>query len=184
MIDRAWVITLPQLTLRDYSSFGSETSIPAEIVEVISWDSLRNAFNPEIDDFLFSPEIQKCYDLIIAKLREKKFSVSPRIDIAIKRYWAVASKYFEMDDTKTAATTIALDYAIAQRILPKIIGNGEEFEKWLKEFSSLCSSNSLNTSAAMLKDIIEQVAIILSSFNRRTDNISSADYPAQLYPLA
>lgn len=156
LIDRAWVITLPQLTLRDYSSFGSETSIPAEIVEVISWDSLRNAFNPEIDDFLFSPEIQKCYDLIIAKLREKKFSVSPRIDIAIKRYWAVASKYFEMDDTKTAATTIALDYAIAQRILPKIIGNGEEFEKWLKEFSSLCSSNSLNTSAAMLKDIIER----------------------------
>ena len=156
LIDRAWIITLPQVNLRDYSSSGNEASIPAEEIEVISWNSLRDAFTPVKDECFFTPEIQKCYDSVIAKLREKKFTVSPRIDIAIKRYWAIASKYFEMDDTKTAATTIALDYAIAQRILPKIVGNGEEFEKWLKEFSSLCSSNGLNTSAAILKDIIER----------------------------
>lgn len=156
LIDRAWIIILPQLNLRDYSSSGNEASIPAEEIEVISWNSLRDAFTPAKDECFFTPEIQKCYDSVIAKLREKKFTVSPRIDIAIKRYWVIASKYFEMDDTKTAATTIALDYAIAQRILPKIVGNGEEFEKWLKEFSSLCSSNGLNTSAAILKDIIER----------------------------
>jgi len=142
--------------LRDYSTLNNEVSIPVEEIEVVSWDCLRRAFIPTRDECIFSPEIQKCYDSVITKLREKKFAVSPRIDFAIKRYWAIASKYFEMDDTKTAATTIALDYAIAQRILPKIIGNGEEFEKWLKEFSSLCSSNGLNTSAAILKDIIER----------------------------
>ena len=156
LIDRAWIITLPQLNLRDYSSFGNESNIPTEEVEVISWKSLRDAFTPVKDECFFTPELQKCYESIVAKLREKKFTVSPRIDIAIKRYWAIASKYFEMDDTKTAAPTIALDYAIAQRILPKIGGNGEEFEKWLKEFSSLCSSNGLNTSAAIVKDIIER----------------------------
>lgn len=156
LIDRAWIITLPQLNLRDYSSLGNEANIPAEEVEVISWKSLRDAFTPVKDECFFTPELQKCYESIVAKLREKKFTVSPRIDIAIKRYWAIASKYFEMDDTKTAAPTIALDYAIAQRILPKIGGNGEEFEKWLKEFSSLCSSNGLNTSAAIVKDIIER----------------------------
>ena len=156
LIDRAWIITLPQLNLRDYSSLGHESNIPAEEVEVISWKSLRDAFTPVKDECFFTPELQKCYESIVAKLREKKFTVSPRIDIAIKRYWAIASKYFEMDDTKTVAPTIALDYAIAQRILPKIGGNGEEFEKWLKEFSSLCSSNGLNTSAAIVKDIIER----------------------------
>lgn len=156
LIDRAWIITLPQLNLRDYSSFGNESNIPTEEVEVISWKSLRDAFTPVKDECFFTPELQKCYESIVAKLREKKFTVSPRIDIAIKRYWAIASKYFEMDDTKTAAPTIALDYAIAQRILPKIGGKGEEFEKWLKEFSSLCSSNGLNTSAAIVKDIIER----------------------------
>ena len=156
LIDRAWIITLPQLNLRDYSSLGNESNIPAEEVEVISWKSLRDAFTPVKDECFFTPELQKCYESIVAKLREKKFTVSPRIDIAIKRYWAIASKYFEMDDTKTVAPTIALDYAIAQRILPEIGGNGEEFEKWLKEFSSLCSSNGLNTSAAIVKDIIER----------------------------
>lgn len=156
LIDRAWIITLPQLNLRDYSSLGNESNIPAEEVEVISWKSLRDAFTPVKDECFFTPELQKCYESIVAKVREKKFTVSPRIDIAIKRYWAIASKYFEMDDTKTVAPTIALDYAIAQRILPKIGGNGEEFEKWLKEFSSLCSSNGLNTSAAIVKDIIER----------------------------
>lgn len=156
LIDHAWIITLPQLNLRDYSSLGNESNIPAEEVEVISWKSLRDAFTPVKDECFFTPELQKCYESIVAKLREKKFTVSPRIDIAIKRYWAIASKYFEMDDTKTVAPTIALDYAIAQRILPKIGGNGEEFEKWLKEFSSLCSSNGLNTSAAIVKDIIER----------------------------
>ena len=156
LIDRAWIITLPQLNLRDYSSLGNEANISAEEVEVISWKSLRDAFTPAKDECFFTPDLQKCYDSIVAKLREKKITVSPRIDIAIKRYWAIASKYFEMDDTKTAAPTIALDYAIAQRILPKIGGNGEEFEKWLKEFSSLCSSNGLNTSAAIVKDIIER----------------------------
>lgn len=156
LIDRAWIITLPQLNLRDYSSLGNESNIPAEEVEVISWKSLRDAFTPVKDECFFTTELQKCYESIVAKLREKKFTVSPRIDIAIKRYWAIASKYFEMDDTKTVAPTIALDYAIAQRILPKIGGNGEEFEKWLKEFSSLCSSNGLNTSAAIVKDIIER----------------------------
>lgn len=132
LIDRAWIITLPQLNLRDYSSLGNESNIPAEEVEVISWKSLRDAFTPVKDECFFTPELQKCYESIVAKLREKKFTVSPRIDIAIKRYWAIASKYFEMDDTKTVAPTIALDYAIAQRILPKIGGNGEEFEKWPK----------------------------------------------------
>ena len=156
LIDRAWIITLPQLNLRDYSSLGNEANISAEEIEVISWNSLRDAFTPAKDECFFTPDLQKCYDSIVAKLREKKITVSPRIDIAIKRYWAIASKYFEMDDTKTAAPTIALDYAIAQRILPKIGGNGEEFEKWLKEFSSLCSSNGLNTSAAIVKDIIER----------------------------
>lgn len=156
LIDRAWIITLPQLTLRDYGSSISEANIPAEMIEVIPWASLRDAFIPAKEECIFTPEIQKCYDSIIVKLREKNFSVSPRINAAIKQYWTAASKYFEMDDTKTAADTIALDYAIAQRILPKIVGDGEKFEEWLNEFSSLCSNNGLNTSSRMVKNIIER----------------------------
>lgn len=71
LIDRAWIITLPQLNLRDYSSLGNESNIPAEEVEVISWKSLRDAFTPVKDECFFTPELQKCYESIVAKLREK-----------------------------------------------------------------------------------------------------------------
>lgn len=58
LIDRAWIITLPQLNLRDYSSLGNESNIPAEEVEVISWKSLRDAFTPVKDECFFTPELQ------------------------------------------------------------------------------------------------------------------------------
>jgi MoxR-like ATPase len=151
LIDRAWVVTLPQAAQREYG----QATIPQQEIEMITWNSLRNAFMPTERAPLFTPEIQECYASIINELRKQRFAVSPRIDAAIKRYCAVASRYFE-NDTGIAPDFIALDYAIAQRILPKILGNGEEFEKWLEEFGSLCSSNGLNMSAKILQGIMER----------------------------
>ena len=152
LIDRAWIVSLPQ----QYNTTISEEEIPAERIEIIAWTSLREAFIPKKEECVLSAEVQRIYDAVVTKLKEKRFTVSPRIDKAIKRYWASASKRFEMDDTKTDAETVALDYAVAQRILPKITGNGEAFGKWLDELKSLCSSHGLNMSAKILKDIIDR----------------------------
>lgn len=115
-----------------------------------------NAFMPKKNEYMLPPEIQKIYDAVILKLKEEYIFVSPRIDKAIKCYWVVASKWFETDETKTEPEIVALDYAISQRILPKIIGNGELFRKWLEDLKSLCSNNGLNISAKILKDIINK----------------------------
>lgn len=152
LIDRAWIVSLPH----QHSAAIGEESVPADAVEIISWESLRQAFIPRKEDCVLSAEVQRSYDDVLARLKEMHFTVSPRIDRSIKRYWAVASRRFEMDETRTDAETVALDYAIAQRILPKIAGNGEGFEKWLEELRSLCSSRALNMSAKILKDIIER----------------------------
>lgn len=154
LIDRAWIVSLPQqpnVTMAD-------EKVPPEQIEIISWATLCKAFIPKKEECTFSGsgEIQRTYDAVIKKLGEKRFSVSYRIDKAIKRYWAAASKNFEMDETKTDPQTVALDYAVVQRILPKIAGNGEAFEKWLDEFRSLCSNHGLNMSAKVLKDIIDR----------------------------
>ena len=93
---------------------------------------------------------------MVSKLREQRFFISPRIDRAIKRYWAAAEKWFVLDETRTSPSVVALDYAVAQRLLPKISGSGEVFEKWLEEFRSLCSNHGLNMSAKIIKDIIER----------------------------
>ena len=152
LIDRAWIISLPQ----QYNTMIAEEEIPAEQIDIVTWQSLREAFIPEKEECVLSAEIQRIYDAVIMKLREKRISISPRIDRAIKRYWTIAAKRFEMDETRTDAETVALDYAVAQRILPKIAGNGENFENWLNEFRSLCSSDGLNMSAKILQDIVER----------------------------
>lgn len=152
LVDRAWIISLPQ----QYNALFVDEEIPAEKIEIITWASLCKAFIPKREECVLSAEVQRIYDAVIMKLRETRISISPRIDKAIKRYWVVAAKRFEMDETKTDAETVALDYAVAQRILPKIVGNGESFENWLNEFRSLCSGYSLNMSAKILKDIIER----------------------------
>lgn len=59
LIDRAWIITLPQLNLRDYSSLGNESNIPAEEVEVISWKSLRGRLYSRKGRVFFHPRTSK-----------------------------------------------------------------------------------------------------------------------------
>lgn len=156
LIDRAWIISLPRYNASLVDEKFIDEEISNEKIEILTWQSLSNAFIPSKEECKFSAEIQRIYDAIISKLRENRILVSPRIDKAIKRYWASASKCFEMDETKTAAEIVALDYAVAQRILPKFVGNGEPFEKWLEDFRSLCSSFGLNMSAEIIRDIIDR----------------------------
>lgn len=150
LIDRAWIITLPQ----QYDISILEKKIPAEELELISWDSLREAFLPQ-EEREFSMQVKKIYNDILALLKEKRFIVSPRIELAIKRYWAVASKYLEMDSFGTDAEIVALDYAIAQKILPKISGTGE-LEEWLGRLLELFRNNGLSISARILEDILQR----------------------------
>lgn len=156
LIDRAWVISLPQLSSSQYYSVTNNRKLSEEKIEILSWDSLKNALMPNEEDCIFTSEVQKCYIQIIDKLQERQFTISPRVDKAIKRYWGTTSRLFEPDETGTEAAIVALDYAVAQRILPKIAGSGEEFETWLNDLRALCSKYNLNMSAKMLKDIIEQ----------------------------
>ncbi|MGI6255525.1 MAG: hypothetical protein ACOYJZ_07800 [Acutalibacter sp.] len=151
LVDRAWIITLPR-----YSGALGLERLPEERIQVISWQSLVGAFLPGEGSSAFSAEIQRIYDGLLAKLREQRFLVSPRIDRAIKRYWAVASQRFVPDETTPDPEVLALDYAVAQRLLPKIQGSGEAFEKWLGELRNLCSSHGLDLSASLLQDMVER----------------------------
>ena len=151
LIDRASIILLPHQSNVEVT----DKAIPAEEIELVTWTSLSNAFIPEAGDCAFTDEIQEIYDEVIEKLREQRIAVSPRVDRAIRRYWSVASECFEEDEDETEPDIIALDYAIAQRILPRFIGSGEPFKTWLEELQEICTKHELKISAKILKDILD-----------------------------
>lgn len=70
----------------------------------------------------------------------------------------MASKLFDRteDSAKRDPSIIALDYAISQKILPKINGYGEEYCEWLKELMRKCEENYLIRAKEIIADIIEK----------------------------
>ncbi|WP_432643553.1 hypothetical protein [Acidaminococcus sp.] len=151
LIDRAWIITLP------HTEFVPEVGRGMGNGEIqrISWLQLKNLFDvaPRENCALTSVE-QNVYDRVKARLAEQNIYLSMRIELAIHRYWRAASRLMEPEE-HIRPGIIALDFAVAQKILPKLSGNGAEYEKWLIQFRDDCASNKLRQSTALLDQILE-----------------------------
>lgn len=152
LIDRAWIVQLPQ----QVGAVSVSGEIPQDQIDLITWSSLREAFAFNTNESVVLPaDVQKVYDAVSAHLRKAKLYISPRVELAIKRYWAVAEKWFEKE-LGIEPSIVALDYAIAQKVLPKIQGHGDDYEKWLDDLRTILNSNDLNMSAKIVKDITER----------------------------
>lgn len=149
LIDRAWIITLPT-TLPLSNTPINNIDIPEDKIRIVSWESLKEAFIPKEREDMLSEfnEIQKVYEDINKKLAEIDVRIQPRSDKSIKRYWCVANKYFK-------DPTLTLDYALAQKLLPKINGYGEDFKKQLETLSETFRKEGLRQSEEIIKDIIK-----------------------------
>lgn len=152
LIDRAWIITLPRNTSVQY---GQE--IPEELVKNITWDEIRKVFTiAGYERKNFDRETQTIYDGLKDKLLRQGLYISPRVDLAIQKYWIVASNLMEEDEYGNTPNLVALDYAVAQKILPKIIGSGDEYESWLEEIKTYCDNKGLSYSAELLMSIVNR----------------------------
>lgn len=155
LIDRAWIIKLPAV------KFDMTTTTKLDNfdgIKNISWSTLDDLFNPRDEEIVqISGVAKELYEEILAKFKGAKISISHRVDTSVRRYWSVAQSVFESeDDIMIDASIVALDYAIAQRILPHIDGNGEDFGKMLIEVSDICSKQNLRLSAEILNDIVQK----------------------------
>jgi len=153
LIDRTWIVTLPQ-----QASVVASEKLNNDDLRPILWDDLKRAFLPKHDATLaMSREATNVYDShLIPHFKKERLIVSPRVDISIKKYCNVASQWLEGDGYGADASIVALDYALAQKVLPKITGSGDGFGKWLEELQSICNSKNLSTSADIVKDIIDR----------------------------
>lgn len=152
LIDRAWVIKLPRVK----TGTVRPVAINNDGDEVVSWSSLISTFGADIQDIVsLNGAAKDIYEELLNKCRTAKISISARADAAIRRYWSTAQKLFENDSNYgTDASIVALDYAVAQRILPHINGSGEKYRDRLKEIKDFCSDKNLRISSEVISDII------------------------------
>lgn len=152
LIDRAWVITLPKNTSIQYNQ-----EIPRELIRNVTWEEIKKVFTiAGYEKKGFDREIQPLYETLKDKLLRQGLYISPRVELAIQNYWTVASKLMEEDEYGNTPGLVALDYAIAQKILPKIIGSGDEYEVWLEDLRSYCDNKGFTYSAELLTSIINR----------------------------
>lgn len=111
LIDRACIIKLPEAKLKK----NTNTDTPSEH---ITWDALYNAFAK--DDEL-STSTETALESIYGTFKTFGMSVSPRIKLSIEKYIKTAQSLMTGGDN-ALAREIAIDYAVVQKLLPKING--------------------------------------------------------------
>ena len=149
LIDRAWVITLPQ------NAAILTNANKAEAPEApVGWDVIKTVFLGSSGEM--PAEIKETYYKIANHFKKSGTSISPRVEMAIGRYCTVASKWMETDDLGVDPMTNALDYAVAQKLLPKIQGHGIQYKEWIEALKAICDSESLTRSSDILADIVSR----------------------------
>ncbi|MFD2556295.1 AAA family ATPase [Sphingobacterium tabacisoli] len=98
-------------------------------------------------DFAIDDKTEKIYKEIKTEFKNLKIFISPRVEIGIRRYVALASKY--MSDVNKP-----LDYCIAQRLLPLINTQGAESKHKLENLKEKLKEHKCEISYRILDGII------------------------------
>lgn len=150
LIDRSWIVRLPQ-------NKGETINKKLDLSKIkrISWQSIEDTFIPKEIGPIPENTLNVLKE-VSAVFAEERVRFSPRTKIAMKRYIATATPIFaKMGESPESAEMIALDYAIAQRVLPKIMGSGENFRSMLEKVKNICKEKQLVVSTDILEGILK-----------------------------
>lgn len=147
LLDRASIVTLPNLD-------GQPGVMPTEndICLPVSWQALQDLFGAQdLPDT--NNDIRDLLTETYQRFSTLGMPVSMRTQIAIKDYVSVATKLFSSEENPSF--TSAVDFAVIQRLFPRINGNGEQYRKQLESLHSFLESNGLGRSSHLLEKLID-----------------------------
>ncbi len=147
LIDRACIIKLPKVEPKLFVDASSAAT------EIITWDNFVKTFSKIAE---LNPITQKGMKELYKLFNDYGMSVSPRTQLGIKRYVMAAQEIME-DEPNTLAREKALDFAVVQKLLPKINGYYSVYEHFFDSLKQLCKEYNLNmTEEAVIKIIDSQ----------------------------
>lgn len=152
LIDRAALIRLPDVR---YTKVEDEKLTNTDFVKVIKWEELQKTFHVDsLGEMDLVPS--NIFEEICRQFREDmRICISPRVERSVKEYWNVAKNIFDGEEGNDK-TIVALDYAVAQKLLPKINGSGDLYLKFLEKLQDICEKNNLVKCEGHLRDIIKR----------------------------
>jgi energy-coupling factor transporter ATP-binding protein EcfA2 len=160
VLDRINIIQLDKTSDINVTSF---TNIDIESIQ-LTFQRCGEFF--ELSDFhsidlKIEDKVNMGYKEIKNEFKSLKIFISPRVEIAVKRYIALASKY--MSDVNKP-----LDYCVAQRLLPLINLQGSENKHKLELLKEKLKEHKCEISTKILEEIIatgSEKGIYEDSFN-------------------
>ena len=148
LLDRAWVILLQSKQV-DINSLMSVSEM--DVQPIITYEELERVFGVKPEQSLDDSIAEKFND-INNFLRENQLYLSPRVIIMIKNYCISGEKLFD----KSKNRYVALDYAIAQKVMPMINGFGDGYKEFLESLKLLCDKADMPVCNEILDDIIRK----------------------------
>ena len=142
-LDRSWVIMLEPTRVDDEIDENIENA-----ENMVPFGAMKDAFCIREDDVI-DEAIQDKWDTIQKIFRDRSLQIMPRNLKMVKNYCAVGCRCMERD---TPVTKFApLDYALSQKILPTINGNGENYRMLIEDLLKECTSQNMPISAKHLE---------------------------------
>ena len=126
LIDRSWIIKLPT-TNYSLDNIGNYNPILEEISPLIRNNIFELLTNSNIQNNQLRRTVIDKFDKIQDKFKEKNIIFSPRTILMIQNYCLTVQHYNLMETNGNEL--VALDYAVAQKILPMINGQGEDYKE-------------------------------------------------------
>lgn len=144
LIDRACIIKLPDVkpkkNIPEYSP---------DDVQIVSWQNFRETFSPDSELVSGTEDtLEKIYELFSSY----GMKVSPRIQLDIAKY-VRSAQCIMTEEADALPREQALDYAVVQKLLPKINGYYSDYKRFFDSLRNLCKDNHL----VMTRNAIENM---------------------------
>lgn len=148
-LDRAWIV---RMEYKEGDNLLTNLFPNEEIANeesVVSFNDLKEYFSVHGQAFKGKQVSSYCKEILgtlMEQFAKEGCAISPRSISAMIRYCIIAETY--MDDKQSA-----VDYAVAQKLLPQINGSGKQYLEFLEGISATCKY--LVKSSNILRRIID-----------------------------
>lgn len=147
IIDRTSFITLPQP-----QDIICDNETQASNYLPVNWNNFYKALSSDNKQFL--PIEKNIFTDLKAIFDKMKSPLAARTRKSMENYCLIARELFK-EESGLSSEMVAIDYAILQKILPKISGAGMAYKQALDELLDLCKKNGFCRSESMLMQILE-----------------------------